>query len=150
MSLEHHTKQLLKTCFFQLRNISELRTIEASVSCGKEGAAPEGRALNLLVHLCSYPHLWSRDRSYKQLKWVSFGGWLSSAFEIGLEAHPPGRSSELSCCSSASKGVCRGGSGIWLGCLLAGSLADFLGMSKWEEAPGQTQNMLRDSIYLVA
>ena len=28
---------------------------------GKEGAELEGEALDLLVHLCSNPHLWSQD-----------------------------------------------------------------------------------------
>jgi len=30
------------------------------VCCGKEGAEPEGKAFDLLVHLHSNPHLWSR------------------------------------------------------------------------------------------
>ena len=32
----------------------------APVRCGEEAAERKGKALNLLVDLCSYPHQWSR------------------------------------------------------------------------------------------
>ena len=41
----------------------------APVRLGEKGAEPKGKALDLLVNLCSYPQLWSRalgsDKRYR-------------------------------------------------------------------------------------
>lgn len=68
--------------------------------CGEDGAEPEGKAWNLLVSLCSNPHLWSwalgsdqKNKTANTCGWIEFPPWSGQAqpWRYGTQfGHPEG------------------------------------------------------------
>lgn len=99
---------------------------------------PEGKAPALLVRLHYNLHLRSRgmDRNQKSQK------------QAGDQAQPSSQGEEQSCCSCASNWLCWGSSSDSDDPLVV-LLAGFPDMSHWEEALGQTQNLL-EGLYILS